>query len=158
MKVNATHIFVAGGETDGFKPENKTYMLEWKTRTWTSLPDVPIPGYRRLTGVCAHVPFTDEVLVVGGYENSTLTFDLETMTWGDLMANPGEAPSISSAQAVPYQGSLLLVAGNYGNGNSDLIYLYDLEHRGWTKLEQRLDVERADHVALLAPESLSACQ
>ena len=38
---NATHIFMSGGY-DGSGDVHRAYLLEWDTKTWTRVPEVPV--------------------------------------------------------------------------------------------------------------------
>ena len=106
IKVNSTHMFMAGGE-DNVHRSDRAYLLNLETWQWTRLPDMK---RQRSEQGCA-VLDNDKVIVVGGFrafgfEPRSEILDLATLTWSE---GPLDPEIYYEMTLVPYGDTVLTV-------------------------------------------------
>lgn len=116
----------------------QAYQLDWRTRQWTRVPDVPVPT-GRLASTAASVG--GKIYLFGGYsvaangdEKSTpevLSFD--PVTWRYAQRSPMPVP-VDDSVALPYADRYIyLVSGWHDTGNSALVQVYDTVEDRWAR-------------------------
>ena len=109
LRVNATHIFMAGGRTESYRQLNNAYLLDTNSGAWRRLPDM---RQKRFDHACAKLPgHEDKILVVGGPKGTrerSEVLDLVSLEWGEGPKDLDKTFGFK-LHLVPYGNTLLLV-------------------------------------------------
>ena len=127
MKVNSTHLFLAGGYNRKTKSAREAYLFNIDAKEWTKLPDMRVG---REDHGCALLD-GEKVIVFGGYAGLKFDgrtkmelseiLDLNTLRWSDGSRDP-MIKGIAKWTAFPYMSSILAVEGD---NDSDWIWYLD---------------------------------
>jgi N-acetylneuraminic acid mutarotase len=82
--------------------------------------------------------------------------DLHTMTW-TISGNtkPGELYSIDEHTAILCDGKIYVFGGNINGYKSNLMFVYDVKTKKWTKIEDKnAPAERSSHSAVLKGDKM----
>ena len=163
LKLNATHVFYAGGRNESFitagaQNFKTAYLLEWATGTWTRLPDMP-------TGAGLHTCSQSggEVYVLGGFTftnvpSVSFVFSLETMTWRDGPAIPVDDIIYYGIPTIQHdRDSFTYVGGHLSGGSTSGIFTFDDKSFGWKVNKKSLSEDRGTHVAIPVPRDVANC-
>ena len=148
VRVNETHLFVAGGQD--------AFLLEWATATWTPLPPM---RYSRSSHACGVARNPTKVVVVGGdtypadAADTVEIFDLRFEEWSLGPWLP-DAFKLTDATTVAYGDSFILLGGWSASGASDKVYEFDPVNNEWFLRPEELKIGRSNTVAFAVPESL----
>ena len=151
LKVNATHLFISGGEPSS----NRAHLLDLTTGAWTRLADF---HYARSDHGCGLARDPARILIVGGNtrvaeeDNRSEVFNLQRGEWEVGPEIPG-LYALSGSVSVPYGDTFLLVGG-YETTVLDKIFQYDPVNNEFFEREERLAVARGSHAVIPFPIGL----
>ncbi len=101
-----------------------------------------------------------EVVVAGGHAYAPVEiFSFRHMEWREGPAMPNGMSGAFHGAAVPLGDGFVMVGGSSDRGeryHRDIHY-FDPEEERWQTLEQRMDHERAFHVAMPVSEAMGIC-
>ena len=155
VRVNTTHLFVAGGTASDSTIHAAAFLHDWAADTWTRLPDMAEP---RAEHACGLASDPERIVVVGGVSEEnvqlerTLIFDLAAMAWRQGPEIPARG-FLTYSQSLPYGDSFVLVGG-YGYESRQAlgaIWRFKPETEQFVTLRERLARPRAGHAVVALP-------
>ena len=156
LTINSTHAFLAGG-LDGHARQQKAYMFEWTSGTWTTLADMKYARDSHCCGLAGK-----NIVVVGGVtdddsgEATSEIFSTDSLTWSMGPGTPN-GKLFYRAPTVPHGNSFLVVGGYDESAHLDTIYEFDATNIAWIQREERLETARRYLVALALPSDVAGC-
>jgi hypothetical protein len=164
VTVNSTTVMAIGGEQNGKGYSGKTFYFTLGEESWTEGPELK---NKRGFHSCGKIRRNKEsqemsIIVAGGFDGSYLS-SVEILDEGSNEWQTGpELPfGITASQMVEDQNGGVVLIGGYSSSVSNLDTLYQLPHGGqdavWTKMEQKMQIGRYEHTALLIPDNFVEC-
>lgn len=155
LKVNATHIFMAGGFSTG-GASAKAYLLNIDSYKWTQLQDMK---QARASHACGLVKGRNIVAAggatgAGGDLASVEIYSLETGDWKNGTKLP---MGMRLMAAVQLEETFMLVGGKQNKTYLDSIYMYNEKKDIFVKTKEKLKKGRPELLAVLVPEKFNFC-
>jgi hypothetical protein len=164
VTVKSTTVMAIGGRQNGYFYSGKSFYFTVGEEAWTEGPELK---YKRGFYGCGKIRRDKErqemsIIVAGGFDGYGLT-SVEILDEGsnEWQTGPELPLDIWYPQMVEDpNGGVVLIRG-YSELVGRLDTLYQLLHGGqdalWTKMEQKLSIERASHAAMLVPDNIVDC-
>ncbi len=164
LTVNDSTVMVTGGV---WRLE-ATWYYTFESGVWTSGPNMIYGRHAHVCGALKDSNNGKKITVAAtGYTkfefdraNSTELLIDGTDEWilGPELRSPGIDYATGTTSS---DGMHFILAGGYDKHYQDKYRLYHLQcfdlHCVWTKMEQTMDVARAQHVAMLIPDEIANC-
>jgi hypothetical protein len=163
VTVNSTTVMAIGGQQNGLS--GKTFYFTFGEESWTEGPE--LKNKRRFHS-CGKIRRNKEsqemsIIVAGGDDGFSRLSSVEILDEGSNEWQTGpELPfAIGESQMVEDQNGGVVLIGGYRSSVGILDTLYQLPHGGqdavWTKMEQKMKIERNSHTAFLVPDNTVDC-
>jgi len=150
--INSTHVFFSGGGAKG-----ETYLLNWETRLYTILEDIPGSRYMMHTacGLLNNGNYGLE-FVIAAYEHSYI-FSFTDLTWRDGPTIPDFRHFV---QYAPTKNGFLAIGGHdedmFGPYLSS-IYRFDEISYEWVLEQAELERGKDFFAAVAVPDDFANC-
>lgn len=161
LKVNETHLFVAGGTNAGFPWSMDVWTYKLGSRNWTKMNPMLEPRAYSYGGLVLRSDGRVEAVLAGGnsvyftFLSSTEIFDFETLQW---RLGPELPKALTFGASVQYGNSFLAVGGmDLQSEQSDRIFKYLPDTEDWEELQRGFITARAFFTALLFSSDLWQC-
>ena len=142
----------------------KTFYFTFGQDIWTEGPELKIKrGYQSCGRIRREKASLEmSVIVAGGYDGSILS-SVEILHEGSIEWQKGpELPfGIYGSQIVEDRNGGVVLTGGASASTVMLDTLFQLTHGGsdakWTRMEQKMQIERQYHTAFLVPDEIVDC-
>jgi hypothetical protein len=165
VTVNSTTVMVIGGYHNGQDYSGKTFYFIIGEKSWTDGPELKTKRIRHSCGKIRREKEGQEmsIIVAGGSDGLQYLSTIELLDEGSNEWQTGpELPfGIERSQMVEDQNGGVVLIGGKSSSIFTLDSLYQLPHGGldavWTKMDQKLKIERYQRTAILVPDNIVDC-
>ena len=163
VRVNATHVLVVGGATNGGERDNPlkisgARMYDFGSEEWVELTPMSQPRMFHGCGLF-EAEGEQKVMVVGGEgESTTEIYDVATDSWTDGPLTPYGKP-FSSMSVVQYGRTFVILGGMLGDDviGTDQIFEYNVRYNGFVERKEKIPKATQQQVALVIDENAVDC-
>ena len=165
VKVNHSHLFVAGGEGEGKRLLATAYLIDIEQSHWVPIEqDLAHERSGHVCGLAMDEEAEKHIVIAGGIVLLDVEMlNLATMRWRPGPALPHEMNWAASIQI----GHRMYISGGEHIGycskshlcfSSEDIYEINLEQSVWKAHEQTMKLPRSNHILLFIHDNLDLCQ